>query len=80
MLSDRSPRLGLKVSMLKIEVEREDDGRWIAEALALPGVLVCADSEWEARRRVVALSLRVIADRIDHCEPLPEEAEELFVA
>jgi predicted RNase H-like HicB family nuclease len=66
--------------MLKIEVEREEDGRWIAEAAALPGAIVCADTEAEARRRVVALSLRVIADRIDHDEPLPEEAEKLFVA
>ncbi len=66
--------------MLKIEVEREEDGRWIAEARTLPGVLVCADTEAEARRRVVALGLRVIADRIDHDEPVPEEAEALFAA
>ena len=66
--------------MLKIEVEREEDGRWIGEVPALPGVLVYADTEAEARTRAVSLALRVIADRIDNGEPLPEEAQKLFAA
>ena len=52
--------------MLKIESEREDDGRWIAEVPALPGVLAYGASEMEARAKVQALALRVIADRLDH--------------
>jgi predicted RNase H-like HicB family nuclease len=55
--------------MLKIESEREDDGRWIAEVPALPGVLAYGANEMEARAKVQALALRVIADRLDHGEP-----------
>jgi predicted RNase H-like HicB family nuclease len=66
--------------MLKIEVEREEDGRWVAEAPALPGVLAYGNTEAEAKAHVVSLALRVIADRIDNGEPLPDEARDLFVA
>jgi hypothetical protein len=33
---------------LSIELDREDDGRWIAEALALPGVMTCGATREEA--------------------------------
>ena len=59
--------------MLKVESEREDDGRWIAEVPALPGVLTYGETEAQARDRVQALALRVIADRIENGEPLPRE-------
>lgn len=67
-------------AMLKIEIEREDDGRWIAEVAALPGVLAYGKTESEARANVTALAFRVIADRIEHGEPVPEEARKLFAA
>ena len=51
--------------MLKIESEREDDGRWIAEVPALPGVLSYGIDEAEARTKAMVLALRVIADRFD---------------
>ena len=66
--------------MLKIETEREDDGRWIAEIAAMPGVLAYGATEAEAQARVTALGLRVIADRLDHGEPLPSELNGLFAA
>jgi predicted RNase H-like HicB family nuclease len=66
--------------MLKIESEREDDGRWIAEVPALPGVLAYGANEMEARAKVQALALRVIADRLDHGEPLPREIAAVFAA
>ena len=66
--------------MLKIETEREDDGRWIAEIAAMPGVLAYGATEAEAQARVTALGLRVIADRLDHGEPLPSELDGLFAA
>jgi predicted RNase H-like HicB family nuclease len=66
--------------MLKIESEREDDGRWIAEVPALPGVLAYGTTEIEARAKVQALALRVIADRLDHGEPLPREIAAVFAA
>jgi predicted RNase H-like HicB family nuclease len=47
---------------------------------ALPGVLVYGDTEAEARAHAVSLALRVIADRIDNGEPVPEEAQKLFAA
>jgi len=66
--------------MLKIELEREEDGRWIAEVPALPGVLAYGDTEAQARAHAVSLALRAIADRIDNGEPLPKEARDLFAA
>jgi predicted RNase H-like HicB family nuclease len=57
--------------MLKIESEREEDGRWIAEVPALPGVLTYGKTEAEARAKVKALALRVVADRLENGEPLP---------
>jgi predicted RNase H-like HicB family nuclease len=64
--------------MLRIDVEREADGRWIGEIGALPGVMVYGMTEAEVRQKVAALALRVIADRIEHGEPVPEEARALF--
>jgi predicted RNase H-like HicB family nuclease len=66
--------------MLKIETEREADGRWIAEIPALPGVLAYGESDTTARSRVQALALRVIADRLEHGEPLPRELSGMFEA
>ena len=64
--------------MLRNESEREDDGRWIAEVPGLPGVLTYGATEAEARDKVKALALRVIADRLDHGEPLPTEIAAVF--
>ncbi len=55
-------------SMLRVEIEREDDGRWIAEVVDLPGVLAYGQSREEAVQRAKALSLRVLADRLEHGE------------
>jgi predicted RNase H-like HicB family nuclease len=57
--------------MFRIEVEREDDGRWIAEVVDLPGVLAYGDTRQEAIDRAQALSLRVLADRLEHGESVP---------
>jgi len=58
--------------MLKIEVERESDGRWIAEIVDLPGVQAYGQTREEAIERAKALSLRVMADRLEHGEDIPE--------
>ena len=58
--------------MLKIEVEREDDGRWLAEIADLPGVMAYGATREEAIERTKALSLRVMADRLEHGENVPE--------
>ena len=65
--------------MLKIEIEREEDGSWIGEVPDLPGVMAYGASEAEARLKVTALALRVIADRLEHGEPVPFKPGDLFV-
>ncbi len=57
---------------LTIEIERETDGRWIAEVVELSGVMAYGNTPEEAQGRVQALALRVIADRIEHGEAGPE--------
>ena len=64
--------------MLTIDVEQEDDGRWIGEVSALPGVMAYGATEVEARQKAAALAFRVIGDRLEHGEPVPEEARSLF--
>jgi len=51
-----------------VEFELEEDGRWIAEVTDLPGVMVYGNTQEEAMRAVMALAMRVIADRIEHGE------------
>ena len=48
-----------------IEFEQEDDGRWIAEIPALPGVMAYGATKQEAQSRVQAIALRVIADNLE---------------
>jgi predicted RNase H-like HicB family nuclease len=62
------PNLGT----LAVEIEREEDGRWIAEVPALPGALAYGGTPEEARARAEALALRVMADRREHGEPVPQ--------
>ena len=63
-----------------IEVEREEDGRWITEVPELPGVLAYGESREEAIIRAQALALRVMADRIEHGEDLPAMSQVFAVA
>jgi predicted RNase H-like HicB family nuclease len=60
---------------LTIETEQEDDGRWIAEIPALPGVMVYGASRDEAVAQAQALALRVLADRFENGESVPQAAE-----
>ena len=57
---------------MNIEIEREDDGRWIAEVPDLPGVMTYGQSQKEVVSKVKALALRVLADRLEHGEEIPE--------
>ena len=65
---------------LIIETEREDDGRWIAEVPELPGTMAYGGTRDEAIAKVQALSLRVLADRLEHGEQVPEVAKHFVVA
>lgn len=60
---------------LTIEIEQEDDGRWLAEVPELPelpGALAYGPTRDDAIGRVQALALRVLADRLEHGEPAPQ--------
>ncbi len=59
---------------MTIEIEREDDGRWLAEVMELPGVMTYGDTREEASAYAKALALRIIADRLDHGEEVPDIA------
>ncbi len=63
-----------------IELEIEDDGRWIAEVPDLPGTLCYAASRNEALARVQALALRVLAERLEHSEAPAELLDVSFRA
>ncbi|MPZ16572.1 MAG: type II toxin-antitoxin system HicB family antitoxin [Luteitalea sp.] len=54
--------------VLHLEVDREEDGRWLAEVIDLPGVLCYGETEDDARRQAIALTFRVLADRAEHGE------------
>ncbi|MFO8101406.1 MAG: type II toxin-antitoxin system HicB family antitoxin [Dehalococcoidia bacterium] len=62
---------------MKIEIEREEDGLWIAEVPELPGVMAYGESRDEAVSKVKSLALRIIAERLDHGEQVPE-LQQLF--
>jgi predicted RNase H-like HicB family nuclease len=56
----------------QIELDQETDGRWIAEVAALPGVTIYGVTRTDAVAKVQALALRVLADRLEHGEAVPE--------
>jgi predicted RNase H-like HicB family nuclease len=63
-----------------IDIEREDDGRWIAEVTDLPGVMVYGNDRASAVAKVQALALRVLAERLEHGEAVPEPLSVSFLA
>jgi len=62
---------------LLIEVEQEEDGRWLSEVPELPGVLAYGQTRQQAVANAQVLALRVIADRIEHGESLPQMVDVL---
>ena len=65
---------------LKVETEKEADGRWVAEVLDLPGVMAYGATPEEAMAKVQALALRVVADRLEHGEAGPDLLSISFAA
>lgn len=66
--------------IFEIEVEQEEDGRWLAEIAELPGVMLYGQTPEEAKAKVQALALRVIAERIENGETKPELVSVIFNA
>lgn len=60
---------------MTIECELEEDGRWIAEITDLPGVMTYGQSRDDAIAKVESLALRVLANRLEHGEKVPELTE-----
>ena len=60
------------MSEFTLEIERESDGRWISEIPELPGVLAYGGTRDESVAKAKALAFRVLADRLEHGEDIPE--------
>ena len=60
------------MSEFQVEVEREEDGRWIGEVPELPGVYAYGVDRDDAIAKAKALAFRVLADRLEHGEEIPE--------
>jgi predicted RNase H-like HicB family nuclease len=65
---------------LRIEVEREDDGRILAAVPELPGVMAYGSTEEEAVRKAKSVALQILADMIENGEDVPESLKVLFAA
>ncbi len=65
---------------MKVQVEREQDGRWIAEVPVVAGAMAYGTTQEEAVSKVEALVLRIMADRLEHGEPSPEISEVFSLA
>ncbi len=65
---------------LAIEYFREEDGRWLADIAALPGVTAYGRTRKQATAAVQALALRLIADRLEHGEAVPGPMNVSFIA
>ncbi len=63
-----------------IETEQEQDGRWLADVVEIPGVMAYGSTPHEAIARVQALALRVLAERIEQGEVEPEYVNVSFQA
>ena len=65
---------------MRIDIEQEQDGRWLAEISDLAGVLAYGETPQAATAKVKALALRVMADRLEHGEAIPELGDVFSVA
>lgn len=63
-----------------IETEQEADGRWLAEVEVLPGVMAYGTTKTDAVAKVQALALRVLAEKLEHGEAVPELLSVTFQA
>lgn len=68
------------VHPIRIELDREEDGRWLASVPELPGVMAYGGTESEAIRRVKVIALQVLADMVESGEDVPQPLDVLFAA
>ena len=60
-----------EINPLRIELELEPDGRWLASVPELPGVMAYGVTEEEAIRKAKAVALQILADMIENGEEVP---------
>ncbi len=70
----------MEIHPIRVEVEREEDGRILASLRALPGVMAHGADEVEAIRKVKSIALQVLADMIESGEDVPAPLKVLFAA
>lgn len=67
----------METPRLRVEIDREEDGRWIADVIDLPGVMAYGTTREEALRHAGAIALQVIAEKLEHNELTREQSESL---
>lgn len=70
----------VQIQPIRVEIDREEDGRILASVPDLPGVMAYGSSEDEAVRKVKSIALQVLADMIESGEDVPEPLKVLFAA
>jgi predicted RNase H-like HicB family nuclease len=70
----------VEIQPIRVELEREEDGRFLASVPDLPGVMAYGPTEEEAVRKVKSIALQVLADMIGSGEEVPEPLKRLFAA
>ena len=70
----------VEIEPIRVEVEREEDGRILASVPDLPGVMTYASNEEEAVRKVKSIAFQVLADMIASGERVPDPVRVLFAA
>jgi predicted RNase H-like HicB family nuclease len=70
----------VEIQPIRVELEREEDGRCLATVPDLPGVMAYGDTEHEAIRKVKSIALQVLADMIESGEDVPDPLKVLFAA
>ena len=69
----------VEIQPIRVELEREEDGRILASVPDLPGVMAYGASEEEAAPGVKRIALQV-ADMIESGEEVPEPLKVVFAA
>jgi predicted RNase H-like HicB family nuclease len=70
----------VNIEPIRVEIEREGDGRILASVPDLPGVMAYGASEEDAVRKVKSIALQVLAEMIESGEDIPEPLKLLFAA
>jgi predicted RNase H-like HicB family nuclease len=73
-MSDKKPSSNVRSRELRFqfEIDRETDGRWIADIPAVPGAMAYGESVEEAKAKAYALALYAVADDVEKSKDIPD--------